>query len=93
LQHGVREQAHRNALLALRLVLELRLTLQLTEGRHRREQPVELGVLNDVRLHENDALFRIESGRVETHRHVEGELREARGIIGLRDGVQIDDAE
>ena len=93
LQDRVRQQPHRDAFLALRLVLELRLALELTERCHARQQPIELGMLGDVRLHEYDALIRVEAGRKQTHRHIERQRRERGGVIRLRDGMQVDDAE
>src|SRR5213080_3066898 len=59
LEHGVIEQPRRHARLALRFILELRLALELTERRHGVEQPVELGMLGDVRLHEHDRVLRV----------------------------------
>src|ERR1051325_5905438 len=93
LQDGVREKPGQHALLALGLVLELRLALELAERRHGCEHPVELGVLGNVRLDEDDALRRIEAGRVQADRHVHRQRRQTRRIVALGDGVEIDDAE
>src|SRR5439155_14328190 len=81
------------ALLALCLVLELRLARELTERRHRVEQPVELAVLRDVRLHEYDRPLGVEADGEQPDRHFDGPLGEARHLVRLRDGVQIDDRE
>src|SRR2546426_8484710 len=93
LQYGVGQQPHGDALLALRLVLELCLALELAERRHRREQPVELGVFGDMRLHEHDALLRVQAGSEKTYRHIESQRGQGAGVVGLRDRVQIDDRE
>src|SRR5436190_1814167 len=93
LEHRVVEQPGGDALLALCLVLELRLALELTERRHRVEQPVELAVLRDVRLHEHDRPLGVEADGEQPDRHFDGPLGEARHLVRLRDGVQIDDAE
>jgi hypothetical protein len=68
-------------------------SLQLAQRGYAREQPIELGVLGDVRLDEHDAPLRIEAGRVETDRHIERQLRETGGVVRLGDGVQVDDTE
>ena len=53
-QDRVVEQPGRNAFEPLRLIFELRHPLQLAERRHRGQQPLQLGVLRHVRLHEQD---------------------------------------
>src|SRR3989442_735514 len=93
LQYGVGQQPHGDALLALRLVLEPCLALELAERRHRREQPVELGVFGDMRLHEHDALLRVQAGSEKTYRHIESQRGQGAGVVRLRDRVQIDDRE
>ncbi len=91
LEHGVIEQAGGNALLALRLVLELGLALELPERCDRGEEPVELGVLGDVRLHEHHRAFGVEARGEEPDRHVERALSQRGGIVGLGDRVQVHD--
>ena len=95
LEDGVVEQSRCDALLALRLVLELGLALELAEGRDpvRIEEPVQLAVLRDVRLHEHDALLGVEPRGEQTDRHLERALGQAGDVVGLRDGVQVHDAE
>src|SRR5207244_754697 len=83
----------RHALLALRLVLELRLTLELPQGRDGVQDPVELRVLGDVRLHEDDGPRRIDAGGEEPDRHVDRALGQGRCVVGLRDGMEVHDAE
>src|SRR3989442_1746150 len=93
LEHGIVEESRRHALLALRLVLELRLTLELAQWRDGVQDPVELRVLGDVRLHEDDGPRRIDAGGEQPDRHVDRPLGQGRRIVGLRDGVQVNDAE
>ena len=52
LKHWIVENAGRDAFLTLRLLLELRLTLQLPERRDRVENPGQLGMFRNLRLHE-----------------------------------------
>src|SRR5207245_109774 len=87
------QEPRRHALLALRLVLELRLTLELPQGRDGVQDPVELRVLGDVRLHEDDGPRRIDAGGEEPDRHVDRALGQGRCVVGLRDGMQVHDAE
>ena len=63
LKDRVREQARGHALLALGLVLELGLALELAERGDRGEQPVELGVFGHVGLDEHDRLIGVEPHR------------------------------
>src|SRR5712691_5280770 len=93
LQHGIVQQARRHALLALRLVLELRLALELAERRDGVEQPVQLSMLGHVGLHEHDAPLRVESRGQEADRHVERALPQGRHVVRLGDGVQVHDTE
>ena len=65
-EHGVGEEPGADRFLAVPgLVLELRHPLQPAHGGHAGEQPGELGVLGDVRLHEQDAALRVDAGRQE----------------------------
>src|SRR5256884_600119 len=57
-------------------------------GSHR-----QLGVLGHVRLHEQDRPLRVEPGGEQPDRHVDRALRQGRGVVGLRDGVQVNHAE
>src|SRR5438876_3125162 len=93
LEHGIVQESRRHALLALRLVLELRLTLELAQWRDGIQDPVELRVLGDVRLHEDDGPRRIDAGGEQPDRHVDRPLGQGRRIVGLRDGVLVNDAE
>src|SRR5436190_698481 len=93
LQHGVSQQPQQHAFLALRLVLELGLALELAERGDGREQPVEFGVLGDMRLYEDDAPVGIEAGSVQADRHVRGEGRKTGGVVRLGNRMQIDHAE
>src|SRR2546429_2891809 len=93
LEHGIVQEPRRHALLALRLVLELRLTLELAQWRDGVQDPVELRVLGDVRLHEDDGPRRIDAGGEEPDRHVDRALGQGRCVVGLRDGMQVHDAE
>src|SRR5207237_829375 len=57
------------------------------------QDPVELRVLGDVRLHEDDGPRRIDAGGEEPDRHVDRALGQGRCVVGLRDGMQVHDAE
>src|SRR3989442_1904208 len=46
-----------------------------------------------MRLDEHDRAFGIEACRVQSDGHVDGPLGEGRGVVGLRDGVQVHDRE
>src|SRR2546426_321337 len=93
LQHGVRQQSQSDAFLALRLVFVLGLALELAERGYRREEPVELGVLGDVRLYEHDAFVGVQASRKQTHCHIERQRRQGARVVGLGDGMQVDDAK
>src|SRR5204862_328491 len=50
-------------------------------------------MLRHVRLHEHDRPLRVEPGGEQPDRHVDRALRQGRGVVGLRDGVQVNHAE
>ena len=50
-------------------------------------------VLRDVHLDEQDALVGVDAGGQQPDRHVGGALRQFFRLVGLGDGVQVDDAE
>ncbi len=66
-QHRVGEEAGRDEVLALRLLLELRHPPQLAEARHGAQQPGGLGVRGDVALREDGRAVGVEA-RGEEHR-------------------------
>ncbi len=91
LQDRIVQKSGADDLRALRLVLELRHPAQLTQWRDRIEQPLELRVFRHRRLHEQDAILRIESGSEEADRHVEHALLQRLRLIRDRYGVQVHD--
>jgi hypothetical protein len=93
LQHGVVEESRHHTLLSLRFVLELRLPLQLSDGRNGVEDPRELGVLRHVRLDEHGTFLRVEAGREQRDRHIDRAAAEIRWLVRHGDGVVVDDAE
>ena len=70
LQHRIVQQPCHDAFLARGLVLELRLPLELAHGRHRVENPGELGMFGNLRLHEECAARGVDSGGEQRDRHV-----------------------
>ena len=92
LQDGVVQEAGAHALDPLRLLLELGHPLEITQGRHRVEEPRELGVLRDVRLNEQRAAVRLQSARDEGDGQVQHPPVQLLGLVGDRDGVEVHDA-
>jgi len=54
------------------------------------EQPGQLRVLGDVRLDEHGADVRVQPGREQDGRHLQGPVGQLPGVIGQGDGVQVD---
>ena len=93
LQHGIREESRRHEPLRLGLLLELRHAAELAEARHRREQPIGLGVGRHVALREDRRAIRVEPGRDQHREQVERALAEVRRVVLDADRVEVDDAE
>ena len=93
LQHRIVEQPRVHALLALRLVLELRLALELTERRDGVEDPRELGMFRHLRLHEQRRLLGVEARGEQRHGHLPRAARAAPRARTRRDRVIVDDAD
>ena len=93
LQDGIVQQPRHHLLLPRRLLLELRLPLQLAKRRHRVEDPREFRMLRDLRLHEQGALGRIDPCRQQSHRHLVRPAPQLLGRVRHSDGVIIYHAE
>ena len=81
LQHRVVQYPRVHALLPLRLFLELRLALELSERRDRVENPGQLGMFRNLRLHEQRGRARIDSRREQTDRHLAPTLAQLHGLV------------
>ncbi len=92
-QDRVGEEAGRDELAALALVLELRHPAELAVARHAREQPRRLGVRGHVALDEDDRALGIEPGGKEQRGQVERGVAQLGRVVVGRDRVQVDDAE
>ena len=92
LQHRVVEDARRDRLEALRLVLVLRHALELPDRSDRIEEPGQLGVLGHVGLDEDDAPLRVQTDREEAHREVYDVLWQLLRVAAGGDGVVVHDA-
>ena len=92
-QDRVREEAGRDELAPLRLVLELRHPAELAVARDRGEQPGRLGVRRHVALAEDGRALGVEAGREEHRGEIERRLAQLRRLVVDRDRVQVDDAE
>ena len=92
-QHRIVEQPGRDTFETLRLIFELRHPLQLADRRDRVEQPLELAVLGDVRLHEQDRALRVDARGEQPDRHVARPLRQTGLVVLAGDGVQIHHAD
>ena len=90
---GVVQQAGRDTFETLRLIFELRHPLQLTDRRDGVEQPLELAVFRDVRLHEQDRALRVDTRGEQPDRHVPRPLRQTGLVVLARDGVQVHHAD
>ena len=93
LEDGVAEEARRDEVLAVALVLELGHAAQLAVARDRAEQPRGLGVRGHVALDEDGRAIRVEAGREEHRREVERRVAQLRRVVLDGDRVQVDDAE
>ncbi len=93
-QHRVIEERRRGQLArGPGLFLELGHAVEVAVGRHRRQQPGQLGVLADVGLAEEDAALRVEPGGEQDRGGVEDALPQVGRVVRHRDRVQVDDAE
>ena len=93
LQHRVGEQPGVDVVgVVLGLVLELRHAAELAERRHRRQRPGQLGVLGHGRLHEQRRAVGIDAAGQHVDRHLAHPPRHLGRLVGLRDGVVVDDA-
>ena len=94
LQHGIVEDPGVHALLALRLLLELRLSLELTERRDRVEDPGQLGMFRNLRLHEQRGARSDRCPPTSSDdRHLAPALAQLRRARSARDRVVVDDAD
>src|SRR5262245_17749492 len=92
-QHRVREQAGRDEVPPVGLVLELRHPPELAEAGDGREQPTRLGVRRDVALREDRRALGVEPGGEQHRVEVERALAQVGRVVLDRDRVQVDDAE
>src|SRR5581483_8884414 len=92
-QHRIGEEAGRDEVLALSLLLELGHPVELSEARDRRQQPGRLGVRGHVALQEERAPLGVEADRIEERRQVERAVVQVAGVVLDGDRVQVDDAE
>ena len=92
-QDRVGEEARRDELARLALLLELRHPAELSVARDRREQPARLRVRRDVALREDGRAIGIEPGREQHREEVEGAVVEIARVVLDGDRVQVDDAE
>ena len=92
-QHRVGEEAGRDELVSVGLVLELGHAAELAVARDGAEQPRGLGVGRHVALREDGRALRIEARREQDRGEVERLLAEVVGVVVDRDRVQVDDAE
>ena len=74
------------------LLLVGRRPLQPADGRDRRQQPGELGVLRAMALDEQRAAVRVEPEGEQRGRHLARPRAQDRRIVGARQGVVVDDA-
>ena len=89
LEDGIAEQAGRNALESFGLIFELGHALELTERRHRGQEPVELRVLGHRRLNEQNRAVRVDAGGEQPDRHISRSLRQRGDVVGNGHGVKI----
>ena len=75
-----------------RLVLELGHPRQLAEADGALHHPRQLGVLGDVALHEHRRHVGVETDGEEHRRQLHGALADDAGLVGHREGVEVDDA-
>src|SRR5579859_2099468 len=92
-QHRVREQARRDELLLVRLVLELGHPAQLAEARDRAQQARRLRVRLDVALDERRRALGVETGREQHRSQVDRGRAQLVGVVVDGDRVEVDDAE
>ena len=92
-QDRIREQARRDELLLVALLLELGHPAELAVARDGREQPGRLGVRGDVALREDRRALRIEARGDQHREQVVGRAAERLRVVLDRDRVQVDDAE
>ena len=92
-QHRVREEAGRDELATVGLVLELRHPAELAVRGDGREQPTGLGVRRHVALREHRRPHGVEPGRDQHREQVERAVVEVARVVVDRDRVQVDDAE
>lgn len=88
-EDGVIEEPGRHALEASRLIFELRHSLEFADRGDRVEEPLQFGMLRDMRLDEENRAIGIDAGREETHRHFPRPPRQRRGLVFPGDGVKI----
>ena len=92
-QHRVGEEAGRDELVPVGLVLELRHAPELAVARDGAQQPGRLGVRRHVALREDRRALGVEARREHDRGQVERALAELDGVVLDRDRVQVDDAE
>ena len=77
----------------LRLIFELGHPLQLADRRDRVQQPLQFRMLRHMRLNEERRALRIDTRGEQTDRHLSSPGGQRPRIVGVGDGMQIDDAE
>ncbi len=92
LQGGVREQAGRDEVALVGLVLELRHPGQLAEADVALHHPRQLAVLGHVALDEHRGDVGVEADGEEARRQLDGALADDAGLLGDGQGVEVDDA-
>ncbi len=92
-QHRVREEPGRDDPVLLGLLLELRHPAELSEARHRAQQPGGLGVGDHVALDEDGRALGIKAGGEEHRGEVERPLAQVGRVVLDGDRVEVDDAE
>ncbi|MEZ4587403.1 MAG: hypothetical protein R2909_13490 [Gemmatimonadales bacterium] len=89
LEHRVHQQARRHALHPLRLVLELGHPLQRADPHHVGEEPLQPGMLRNVRLHEHDRLLRVDPRRQQPDDHLPRALGQHGRIVPHGEDVEV----
>ena len=93
LEHRIVQQPCRNAFLPRCFILELRLALELTQGRDRVEYPGEFGMFRHHRLDEHRSAGWVQPRRQQRYDHLAPARAEVVGVVRDGDRVIVHDAE